>query len=456
MSTRILVAMVVLACCCVAAYADPPIGWRNDTSGAFPGAAPTAAWSPDEHVLWKARLPGGSNGSPIVIGERVFVCAEPARLICLSAGDGGVAWEADLGYDSVLSEQEWQAAQRDLEQGDRLRKQRDDLRNEITKVDESLQADSENQVLKDRREDLSKQVESLEAEMVPLDRYRQPERSAGCTTATPLCDGRHVYVVFGGGVVACFDLEGNRRWARLFDKSKLDWGHTASPLLAGGQLLVHLTDLIALDPDTGRTQWTATVPANYGSAVVCRVGNEDLIVTSAADVVRADDGAVLAQGIAERLRASSPVARGDTVYFIEARARAVRLPADLSAGGMPETIWETNLFEDNYYASPLLHDGLLYAVSENRMLTVLDADDGEVAYERRLRFAARGAVTSSISAAGDQVLITQENGATKVLRAGRTYEELAENPLESLRSSPVLADGRLYIRGHEHLYCIGE
>jgi outer membrane protein assembly factor BamB len=455
MPVRCLPSVFLVLAFGAALVAAEPIGWRNDTSGAFPGASPPLAWSEEENVAWKAELPSNSNGSPIVVGERVFVCAEPTRLLCLSVDDGRVLWEVEQGYDTVLSAEAWAAAQRELEQGDVIRARLNKLREEIGELDQKLQGDDKNEKLRAQREALATSLQAGEKELAPFERYRLPERSAGCTTATPVSDGRRVYAVFGSGVVACFDLEGNRQWGRLLDKATLDWGHTASPLLVDGKLLVHLTDLVALDANNGETRWTAEVAANYGSPVVCRAGQDEVLVTSAGDVVRLSDGRVLAQGIAERLRACSPVAQGDTVYFIEGRARAVRLPDDLSGGGQPKTLWDVKLFDDNYYASPLLHDGLIYAVSENRVLSVLNAADGELVYEQRLRFKERGAVTSSLAAVGDEVLIVQENGRTKIIRAGREYDELAENPLESLRSSPVIADGRLFIRGSRHLYCIG-
>jgi outer membrane protein assembly factor BamB len=77
-------------------------------------------------------------------------------------------------------------------------------------------------------------------------------------------------------------------------------------------------------------------------------------------------------------------------------------------------------------------------------------------YERRVRFKSRGQVVSSLSAAGDYLYVTNIEGTTKVLRLGRKFEEVAENTLEPLRSSLVFADGRLYVRTMDHLWCVGK
>ena len=97
-------------------------------------------------------------------------------------------------------------------------------------------------------------------------------------------------------------------------------------------------------------------------------------------------------------------------------------------------LWELKLANEHYFASPLLVDGLLYSVSENRVLTVIDVAQGEVAYQERLRFKTRGAVVSSLAAAGPYFYVTNEAGSTKVLRLGRTFAEVGENALEHLRA----------------------
>jgi hypothetical protein len=43
-----------------------------------------------------------------------------------------------------------------------------------------------------------------------------------------------------------------------------------------------------------------------------------------------------------------------------------------------------------------------------------------------------------------------------VLKAGPTFEVLAENHLEDyLLASPAISDGQIFIRTTKHLYCIG-
>ena len=68
------------------------VGWRSDGTGKYPDANPTVEWSPDKNVVWATPTPTSSNSTPIVVGDRLFVCAEPATLLCLDAESGKPYW----------------------------------------------------------------------------------------------------------------------------------------------------------------------------------------------------------------------------------------------------------------------------------------------------------------------------------------------------------------------------
>ena len=56
---------------------------------------------------------------------------------------------------------------------------------------------------------------------------------------------------------------------------------------------------------------------------------------------------------------------------------------------------------------------------------------------------------------GDRVYQMTDKGTMLVFRAARTWEELGRSELgEPCISSPIVLDGRLYIRGAKHLFCI--
>ena len=65
--------------------------------------------------------------------------------------------------------------------------------------------------------------------------------------------GDRVWVLFGTGVAAAFDLERDKRlWARVAGRPTNGWGHSASPVLVDGKLILHIDRTVhALDPETG-------------------------------------------------------------------------------------------------------------------------------------------------------------------------------------------------------------
>ena len=94
MNRSLLIAAIVgLACLC---HAATTTGFRDDGSGRYPDANPIVQWSVTNHVVWKTALTNWSNSSPILVGNRIFVCAGPATLICVSAKDGSILWQDSI------------------------------------------------------------------------------------------------------------------------------------------------------------------------------------------------------------------------------------------------------------------------------------------------------------------------------------------------------------------------
>jgi outer membrane protein assembly factor BamB len=79
---------------CLSAPTRQTVGWRGDGKGVYPDAQPPVKWSATENVLWKTPLPRKSNASPILVGDRIFVCSEPDTLLCVSAKDGTILWSS--------------------------------------------------------------------------------------------------------------------------------------------------------------------------------------------------------------------------------------------------------------------------------------------------------------------------------------------------------------------------
>jgi len=369
-----------------------PQGFRGDGTGRFPAASPPREWSPTKNILWTTNIGPNKYSSPVVVDGRIFLVAEPARLVCVDAADGRILWERTNGYADVPGKPDG----------------------------------------------------------------KPPKGDAGNTTPTPVSDGRFVYAVFGTGVVACYNLAGHRQWI-WYDGPypEPEYGRSASPALIGGKLLVSLSSLIALDAATGAPVWrNKEVLEQYGTPVPAVISGVEVAVLPSGQVVRISDGAILASDLGG-LRYASPVVHDDIVYLIQAGSSAQRLSA--AAGGHWEArqVWDQEL-EGTFYASALWDNGLIYAVANEGIFTILDAKDGKILVRKELDLGDGGNMYPSLSLAGNALYVFNDKGDALVLAPGRTYQELGRNRLGAGHGGAPAFDGtRLYVRGGTNLYCIG-
>ena len=376
-------------------------GFRGDGSGRFPDAFPPLEWGPGKNIRWTTKIGPNKYSAPVVVGGRIFLVAEPAELVCVDASDGRILWHKSNGYA-----------------------------------------------------DLPQKVDG-----------KPPRGDAGNTTPTPVSDGRFVYAVFGTGIVACYDLTGERQWIHYGGPHPApEYGRSSSPALAGGKLLVTLSCLIAIDAKTGLEAWrNKEVMELYGTPVPALLGGVEVVVLPSGQVVRVSDGKILASELGG-LSFASPVVQDGAVYLIQAGSSAQQLAVSSADKWEAKQLWEQEL-EGTFYASALLDKGLIYAVSNTGNFYILDSKDGKILAHQELdlptgagRPGAAGAnLYPSLVLAGNFLMIFNDQGDALVVKPGRSYKELRRNHLGAGHGSAPAFEGRcIYMRGDQSLYCIGE
>jgi outer membrane protein assembly factor BamB len=437
------------------------IGWRTDGSGAYLRAQPPLEWSPTKNVVWRTPMPGYGVSHPVPLDHRVFICAEPCTLLCLHRDDGKILWQKTSSYAELEIDPDTRAQLKiQLAETAELNKKQSAVQKEMDQLNRSLtkektprkEIDKALQPFRKRIEEINKEKQKLTVAV----RYTQPGTHpyAGYSAPTPVTDGTNVFVAFGNGLMACYDLDGNRKWLQLIEHSNAAFAHSGSPVLVGGKLLIHFTDLVALDPKTGKEVWRLKHGTSHGTPLVTRIGDVDVVLTPRGALVRAEDGKLLTDRLGS-CGSNSPILHERTVYYVRGGVNAYRLPQSVAPPVKVQPLWKGKIKGDGYwFSSPVVHEGLLYATSDQGTLSVLGAGSGELIYEKRLNL--RGSIYPSISLAGDHLYVSSDNGTTVVLKPGREYQELARNSLEPFRSSLVFEGKRLYVRTEKHLYCIGE
>ena len=253
---------------------------------------PTVSYD-SKNLLWMTELPQRSNATPIVVGNRVFVMAEPDQLLCLDKQTGKVLWTAANNYYA----KRWVGGA----------SAQPASKTEIEPLLAELK--TENDFVKRLR-----LRNSLQKTLTAIDFWRFAWKAddhfaghfgiVGFTTPTPVSDGEHVWVWCGNAVAACYDLAGKRKWITRVETK--DLSYSSSPALADGTLAVFLHKLIGLDAATGEVRWQQKkVDLNMGAILAARIAGTPVFVTSLGHVVRASDGKMLYRERRPSRRASS-------------------------------------------------------------------------------------------------------------------------------------------------------
>src|SRR5690606_32034435 len=98
-------------------------------------------------------------------------------------------------------------------------------------------------------------------------------------------------------------------------------------------------------------------------------------------------------------------------------------------------------------------EGIVYAVNFSGFLHAVDLKSGELIWEHDML----AAVWGSPFVVDGKVFIGDEDGDLSVLQAGRTLEVLSEvNFGNTIYSTPVVANGVLFVMTRSHIYAIAE
>jgi outer membrane protein assembly factor BamB len=437
----------------------PAIGWRGDGSGVFPLAHPPIDFSTTENVVWKVVLPGPSNGTPVVVGDRVFVTAEPTTLMALRTEDGAVLWERDVNAFEFLSPTNQAQVAPYLADAPTFARRERAAQAKVAALRAVAPEGAVDPAAIAKLEEEIAHLWAVRQALVPL--LPQVDESVGASASTPVSDGRRVYVLFANDVVASFDLEGNRLWTRHLPRgTDQSYPQGASLRLAGSRLIVPLGHLQALDTETGATIWSDDAPfLEWGTPLVVDIAGEPAVVTGGGRALAIDDGHPLALNL-PRSDCVGPITDGRVLVFLSgggpgsapAVADAFDLTKPSPVAGELTRLWHLDLgLSQEVIASPLLVDGKIFAAHRGAAATVIDLASGAVERDIVAPEFGTGLAWASPIAADGRLYASPGDGKLFVFDTG-TWEVIASNQLEPFNASPVAVGDRLYVRGDEHLY----
>jgi len=437
--------LITLLGACVAAGQDaqPWPGFRGPgASGVADGQGAPLEWdaASGAHVDWEVEIPGASNSSPIVWGDRLF-------LTSAVSGSGTETLRAGISGDirslEDASEHGWHLYSIDTETG---------------------------RILWDR--EVHRGVPGV---------MRHPKGSHA--SSTPVTDGERVIVLFGTvGVLAAYDFDGELLWrsdigvidSAAYNDPTAHWGHSSSPIIYENTVIVQADGqqdpfIAAYGLTDGREVWKADRGEDLSSwgtpAIAAGPAGDELIANGT--VIRGYDPRTGEErwslGPNSYITIPTPVVGPDLVYVTGGYQPvrpiyAVRPGAtgDISSGedasGNEAVRWSTDR-DGPYIPTPILYRDLLYTIQINGVLAAYDSSNGEEVYRARV---GTGTFTASPVAADGRLYIANEEGRVFVVGAGSGYRELAVNEMgEMIMATPAISGGKMYLRTLNSIYAIG-
>jgi outer membrane protein assembly factor BamB len=436
------------------------------------------AWSSDKNIAWKVTLPGYGWSCPVVWGDKVFVTTAIADKQARPTGQMG-------GFPKgEFPKGEFPKGGGFPKGGMRGGKAPD----EVYKWEiHCLSA------IDGKR--LWKKTAAERKPGVPTN------STNGYATETPATDGKRVYAYFGGiGMIYCFDFEGKPVWNADIGAHAMQFGHgtASSPVLAEGRLFVQCDNeeksfLVALDAKNGTELWRTprTERTGWGSPLVWKSKNRTEIVCVGNPTVRSYDPETGKQlwelkGVTGQIKAT-PVA-DQSMLFVGSGGGfggggfggggfgrpGSGGPKGGTGGGKPmfavkagasgditsdegkksgAIAWRSSQAGPST-PSPLLYQGHLYVLDDNGgLVSCYDATSGKQLYKERVTGARK--FTASPWAYDGKIFCLDDSGTTHVLKAGAEFEIIGANKLGELAwSSPAVANGAIFLRTVDHLYCI--
>ena len=310
--------------------------------------------------------------------------------------------------------------------------------------------------------------------------------SRGGARATPVVDGERVYAIGSGGDLVCLDsATGRVAWSKNLERDyggqmMSRWMWSESPLVDGDRLVftpgARDAALVAVDKATGRDVWRAAVP-DLGPAGKDGAGYSSIVVSNGAGVkqyvqllgrglvgIRASDGKHLwgynrvANGVAN---ISTPITRANWVFASTGyQTGSVLLELQPSGDGVAarELYFLDAKTLQNHHGGLVLVGNHVYAGhGHNKGFPIcVDFITGKVIWGGDIRNAGTG--SAAVMYADGRLYFRYENGVVVLIEASPAgYVEKGSFTIPGVRDPSwahlTIADGRLYVREQDNLYC---
>ncbi|MFO0899395.1 MAG: PQQ-binding-like beta-propeller repeat protein [Pirellulales bacterium] len=302
------------------------------------------------------------------------------------------------------------------------------------------------------------------------------ETNPACASS-PASDGRRVFVWHGSAGFFAYDLEGNELWRKDLGKFEHIWGYGSSPVVVGDRVILSAGPglrafVVALNTDTGEELWRfepkESIAAKvdefrgaWSTPVAAEIDGRTQLLAALPNWLYSLDpatGQVIWKcgGLGDLVYASPLVGNGLVVAMSGYHGPSLGVRTVGAAGDVTAThrLWLREGKPDNpqRVGSGVLVGDHVYIYNEPGVMWCLEARTGKTLWEQRLG----GTSWCSACLVDGRIFVNTEAGETFVLAPSpERCEVVARNPLDELmRASLAFAPGQIFARGYENLYCL--
>jgi outer membrane protein assembly factor BamB len=410
--------------------------WRGPANTGVAGQAAPTTWSDSSNVAWKVEIPGRGFSTPAVWGDRIFLTtAMPTGKPAPAPADTDAAPRRRGRQAPPPAEHRFIVMALDRATGKVL-------------------------------------WEKTATVATPHEGYHHLYGSFASNS--PVTDGERVYASFGSRGLYVYDMNGNELWTKDYGVEltmRLQFGEGAAPVLEDGRLIMLMDHngesfLSVLDAASGKEMWRVARDGsnNWSTPAVFTHNGRKQIVVSAPAAVHAYDfqtGASIwsATGLGHNT-IPQPVKHDDLVWVMSGyrnpMGMAIRLGGEGDLTGTDRIVW-TQDRGMSYTATPVIHDGVLYTITDTAMVSAFDIENGKPLYHQ-VRLPRPYNIKASPVVAGGHIYFATEEGDVIVAKTGPELEIVATNTLkdQSFIASPVMPGGEIFLRSRTHLFKIAD
>ena len=389
-------------------------------------------WSATENVKWHADIPGRGHSSPVISGQQIWLTT---------------------ALETGISEEE--AKKRKV---DNTGSQPLTLLSHV-----SLRA-----ICIDR--DSGKILHNIE--LFALDDPQWVHKLNSYASPTPVLHKGRLYCHFGGlGSASVDTTSGKVLWKNTELVVNHENGPGSTPVVWNNRMIFHMDGsdrqfIAALDTETGQVAWTTErtgelkenpqMRKSYATPLVVKVDGKDQLISPAADWLYAYDPATgrelwkFQYGKLGFSNVPRPVFGQGMLFLSTGFGKTELVALKLNGEESPEEVWRFTKAVPKM-PSPILVGEQLYFISDNAIISCLEAKSGKVLWQERLK----GDYSSSPLFADGHLYFFSRDGKIKVIDPGAKYQPVAENDMGSpIMASPAAVGNAIYLRAESGLFRI--